>query len=160
MSFGRLKYSAIFDEGSLGYNKLKNMEDEGEGLTLPGIDMNLALNICAIQPEILAFQMCDILSVEERAALIDRLNGVQKAIKNQQKAEENGNIKIKDSKFVQGDAGWEKKKTELMNLVEKASPKCLKIEKYSYLYLQFISEYAAQNPEVKAAVENKSSTED
>ena len=155
MSFGRLKYSAIFDEGSLGYNKLKNMEDEGEGLTLPGIDMDLALNICAIQPEILAFQMCDILSVEERAALIDRLKGVQKAIKNQQKAEENGNIKIKDSKFVQGDAGWEKKKTELMNLVEKASPKCLKIEKYSYLYLQFISEYAAKNPEVKAAIENK-----
>ena len=148
LAFGRLKYKAIKGTGKAGFNRIKNIEGD-DGLLLPAVDKVLAQKIIDINPEILDFQMCDLLSKDERKALIDRLKGVQSALKKQMDKEEKGDVKIKDSKFITGDEGWEKKKNELTGMVENASDKCDMIDDYSYIRTEWVAEYGTKNPAAK-----------
>ncbi len=78
--FGNLKYEDIFLQGSKGINRLKNIENLN-GINVPCIDKEFADRILAVEPKQIDYLLCDLLTKEEREAAIDRLKGVQKAIR-------------------------------------------------------------------------------
>ena len=82
MAFGELSYSEIKGSGLRGYAAIKNIEIDGN-MAIPFMDHKLAMNIKALKPEILEYQMADLLSKKERKALISRIKGVQKIIDKQ-----------------------------------------------------------------------------
>ncbi len=78
--FGDLKYKDIFARGSKGLNRLRNIEDRN-GINVPYMDKEFADKILALEPKQVDYVLCDILTQKERDASIDRLKGVQKAIR-------------------------------------------------------------------------------
>ncbi len=84
--FGTLSYKKI-TESEKGVHELKGIENKGK-LTIPYMDKALADSILAIEDEKIHYMFCDILNKNERTALIDRINGIKKAIRKQM-AEEN-----------------------------------------------------------------------
>ena len=82
MSFGNIGYKVIQERGEKGYNRMRNIELNGR-MSIPYMDYNLAVKILALNPAELDYQMADLLSKNERKALIDRINGVKKVISRQ-----------------------------------------------------------------------------
>ncbi len=78
--FGDLKYKDIFARGGRGLNRLRNIEDRN-GINVPYMDKEFADKILALEPKQVDYVLCDILTKKERDAAIDRLKGVQKAIR-------------------------------------------------------------------------------
>ena len=82
-SFGRIDYS---DFKSSKKADIMRMEDS-HGLHAPGMSAELAEKILALSPEVLDYEMIGLLNRDERAALKDRLIGIQGAIKKQKEYE-------------------------------------------------------------------------
>ena len=80
MAFGKLTYKQLFERGSKGLNRMRNIENR-KGLHVPAVDKALADKIFALDEKKINYAMCDILSKEERKALFDRIKGVQKALR-------------------------------------------------------------------------------
>jgi len=97
MAFGRIHYSDIKKLGLIGYGAMKNIEIDGE-MSIPFMDHKLAMNIMAMDPDIINYQMTDILSKDERKALISRIKGVKKVINKQLTHE--AELKRKNKKYV------------------------------------------------------------
>lgn len=80
IAFGNLRYKDILAKGRDGLNRLRNIED-GNDLMVPAVDKAFADRILALDPKTVNYLMCDILSKAEREALIDRIKGLQKALR-------------------------------------------------------------------------------
>ena len=143
---GKIKYNDIVSRGSMGYNRIKNIENGGR-LTIFAVDVSLMQKICAIKPEVLDYQMCDLLSKEERVALIDRLMGVKKALLRQYNAEVAKNVLNTPEKsvFIEGKEQWKMRTKQLGEIVEKASNKVSEIKDYSYIKHNLLGKYGAKN---------------
>lgn len=112
MAFGNLKYNDLLDRGDDGLNRMRNIESMGE-LHVPAMDKKFADSILALDAEKINYALCDVLSIEEREALIDRVKGVQKAIRRRQDYEKK--LRRKDPKAVsmfvedvEGQENWKK----------------------------------------------------
>ena len=108
MSFGELKYQALLAEG-YGINRLRNIESNGQ-MTLPALDPVLTERILSLRPAVVEYEMMDLLTRRERAALVDRLRGVQKVLRAQKDREQeaaNRGIRV-STKFPQNDKAWKK----------------------------------------------------
>jgi hypothetical protein len=86
MSFGTLTYKDISERGTQGLNRMRNIEIDGN-LYAPFIDYDLYERLRNITEEQINYEMCDILSKEERKALFDRIKGVQTAFEKRMKYE-------------------------------------------------------------------------
>ncbi len=87
LSFGTLTYSDITDNFDNGIGHLHSFEVNGE-IQVPCADYDLAIRIRNLTEEIVNYEMCDILSKEERKALWDRIKGVKKHLDKQFAREE------------------------------------------------------------------------
>ncbi|MBR4668480.1 MAG: hypothetical protein IKO76_06980 [Butyrivibrio sp.] len=145
MAFGKLKYKDIFARGENGYNRIKNIEDEGSFMGL-AIDLTFAKKIVRLKPEILDYQMCDLLNKKEREALIDRLRGVQNALIRRMKLEQDNNVPVKKSVFLETNEEWEMRKKQLTEIVEKADDKIKNLSNYSYMKVFLLGDLGAKNP--------------
>ena len=76
------------------------MEDSN-GLAAPAISEELAHTILELKPEMLNYEMMGLLNKKERKALVDRLKGLQNAIRKQQ-AYEKAHPEV-PSKFISDD---------------------------------------------------------
>ena len=116
LAFGKLSYKDISKKGLRGLNRIRNIETGGE-FTLPAMDKSLADAILALEPAIINYRMCDILSIEERKALIDRITGVQKAILKRMEYEEKRQREGKkyEKKFISTEEQWEEKRLVIQN---------------------------------------------
>ena len=99
-SFGKLNYSDVM---SGRRSATLRVEDKKGMLFVPGMSKELAESILALTPDMLNYEMMGILSKKERQALVDRLMGIQEAIKRQKDYEEK-HPEI-PSKFI-GKDGW------------------------------------------------------
>ena len=79
LSFGKLSYSAFMNKNIAGIKQVENKN----GLSTPAMSRELAESILALTPSMLEYEMMGILSKAERAALTDRLTGIQEAIRRQ-----------------------------------------------------------------------------
>ncbi len=86
MSFGTLTYQDILERGAHGLNKIRNIEIDGL-FCAPYVDYDLYNNIRNLTEERINYEMCDILTKEERKALYDRIQGVRKAFEKLMEAE-------------------------------------------------------------------------
>ena len=104
--FGNLKYKDIFEWGSVGLNRMRNIENLN-GINVPCIDKEFADRILAVEPKQIDYLLCDILTKEEREAAIDRLKGVQKAIRKRMDLENKRRAKKQkvNSVFVRNEEG-------------------------------------------------------
>lgn len=96
MSFGLLTYKDILDTKMNGYDRIRNIENNGK-MVLPFIDLELAMKIKALDVNFLEYQMADILSKKERKALTARIKSVKKVIDKQLAYEEK--LRSKGVKF-------------------------------------------------------------
>ncbi len=76
LSFGLLSYEDILATGDVGLSTLRNIEDNGR-LHVPYVDYELTTRILNLTEQIINFEMCDLLSKEERKALWGRIQSVQ-----------------------------------------------------------------------------------
>ena len=143
LSFGQILYSDVFSSGKRGWNKIKNVENE-DGFRIPAIDVDFANQILGLSPKTIDYQMCDLLSKDERKCLIDRLVGLQTAIRRAKKDELNRGIKGNKSRFVKGKEGWENKIKQFETAVEMAPEKCGDIADFSYMFLEFLGDIGAK----------------
>ena len=143
MSFGCLNYENIKASG-YNYNRMKNIEINGS-LVIPLIDHKLAMKIKALTPEIINYEMVDILSREERNALINRIEGIKNAIDQQLALEESYRAQGLNftSKFVIEDDNnkdaWEKAAGEYIQKIQEREKDAGKVaikavEATTYLY--------------------------
>ncbi|MEG1404710.1 MAG: hypothetical protein RSC52_04305 [Oscillospiraceae bacterium] len=99
LSFGDLTYSSLTQDNS-GVNMLPTFEVNKNGekrCSLPALDGNLVAAISALNHETVTHVFADLLSQNELAALIDRIDGVVKAIKTA--AEKNPDIIVPSNKW-------------------------------------------------------------
>ena len=82
-SFGKINYSDLMS----GKHSGLKIEDKKGRLLIPGMSKELAESILALSPDMLNYEMMGLLSKKERQALIDRLTGIQEAIKRQKEYE-------------------------------------------------------------------------
>ena len=78
-SFGNLAYKDVVKKGFGDLHALVSIESDGK-LTAPYMDEELANSILKLDAKIINYTMCDILSKNERNALIDRIEGLKKLI--------------------------------------------------------------------------------
>ncbi len=98
MCGGLLYYEDIQKTGKRGLNRIRNIEVNGR-MMIPGMDREFAQAIKKIEPELIHHELCDILNnEEERKALIDRINGIKKAIIRQEQKEKKN--KNRSTKFI------------------------------------------------------------
>ncbi len=138
MCCGKIIYNDIASRGKIGYNRIKNIELNGKFM-LPAIEFKLAAKIFELKPEILDYQLCDLLSKEERVALIDRFMGVKKALLKMLNEEKKKNINPNDenSIFTSGE-GWKLRKKQLEEAVQKGGkPAVDRIYNYTYMKAGF-----------------------
>ncbi len=143
LSFGQILYADIFSTGKRGWNKIKNVETES-GFHLPAIDVDFANKILGLSPKTIDYQMCDLLSKDERKCLIDRLVGLQTALRMAKKDELQRGIKGDRSRFVSGKEGWENKRKQFEAAVEMAPERCGDISEYSYMFLELLGDMGAK----------------
>ncbi len=110
LCFGTLDYGRILKTGKDGFNQIRNIEVKGQ-VTMPNIDAAFADRILALEAKEVDYLMCDLLSKEERKALIGRIEGVKKTLRKQKEWE--AKMKRKnpqaESVFVEeGKENWEK----------------------------------------------------
>ncbi len=86
ISFGNLVYEEIYSNGLDGLNRMRNIEYVGE-LHVPAVDKLFADRILALDEKTINYLMCDVLSRSERAALMDRIDGVKRALRTRMNAE-------------------------------------------------------------------------
>ncbi len=79
LSFGKLTYNDIQKEKNKGYNYLQNINVDGQW-TIPAIPKSLVISIKNVEPQELNYKLMDLLSKEERDALVDRFSAVKKMI--------------------------------------------------------------------------------
>ncbi len=79
LSFGNLTFEQLNQLSDMGGTPCKSIASQ-EQFNIPALDHETAQNILSIKPEELDYQMMDILSETERAALINRLTAVQRLI--------------------------------------------------------------------------------
>ena len=94
--------------GNTKQGPARSIVDKFGNMQIPAIDNELAQSILNIKPEELEYRMLDILSKKERKALVDRLKGVQRAIRSQMQKEDNDRAKNKTflSKFPKNEKEW------------------------------------------------------
>lgn len=140
MAFGKLNYNDILKKGDRGCIRMRNIEKDGK-LTVPAMDKEFALKILALEPAIIDYQMCDILSKEERKALIDRIVGVQMAISKRMLFEDKkkkANKKYK-TKFLSTNMEWQNKQKDLREKVKKGGRAGeIKLRVTSYLWKDYL----------------------
>ena len=109
MCGGELQYQTILKRGEKGWNRIRNIEHK-DGLAIPALDPLFVKNILEITPEMLNYQLVDLLTKEERQAMIDRLKGIQKALVKQQRIEAKAKRNHEKflTKFPTTDQGWKK----------------------------------------------------
>ncbi|MBQ1548042.1 MAG: hypothetical protein IIZ61_06575 [Lachnospiraceae bacterium] len=91
MSFGTLSYQEMLSRNhdtETASRKHKNIEDANGNITIVGLDKEFAERVLALSPAIVETMMGRFLSKDERAALADRLKGVQQAILKMMKEDE------------------------------------------------------------------------
>ena len=78
-----------------------------KGLNVPFMDKEFTDRILAVEPKQIDYLLCDILNKKERKAAIDRLKGVQKAIRKRMDAEKKHKAKTGkvNSVFVKNEEG-------------------------------------------------------
>ena len=81
LSFGLLTYKDIVNAEDGRTQELRSFVNADGTFRIPYIDYHFARKICELEPEILSYKMADILSKSERAALVDRLKGIQKVLR-------------------------------------------------------------------------------
>ncbi len=86
LSFGKLTYKDIQKGKNKGYNYLQNINVDGQW-TIPAIDKYLVIAIKNVEAQELDYKLMDLLSKEERDALIDRFSAVKKMILDRLEAE-------------------------------------------------------------------------
>ncbi len=110
LSFGKYKYKDVqkieMDNPSI---RLRGIETDNE-FHIPAMSEELADNILGWSPEMLTYKFIDILSQNELSYMIDRVTGVQRAIRRQRDREAKLKRKGKlfSSKFISPDdtEGW------------------------------------------------------
>lgn len=137
MAFGVLSYEDLVKGTGPSHKvterKHRNIEDKNGNILIKAIDSEFAERILALTPAVLEVTMGKMLTTEERAALADRLKGVQQVILRMKKQEEenSGGKKLflsstKDwEDFYQGMiaefAGYQKQSDDLLADLSKAA---------------------------------------
>lgn len=109
-SFGNLAYKDVVKKGFGDLHALVSIESDGK-LTAPYMDEELANSILKLDAKIINYTMCDILSKNERNALIDRIEGLKKLINKTRAKEQRLRSKKKkvNSVFIKDDKeSWNK----------------------------------------------------
>jgi len=109
-SFGNLTYKDVVKKGFGDLHALVSIESDGK-LTAPYMDEELANSILKLDAKIINYTMCDILSKNERNALIDRIEGLKKLINKTRAKEQRLRSKKKkvNSVFIKDDKeSWNK----------------------------------------------------
>lgn len=103
-SFGNLTYKDVVKKGFGDLHALVSIESDGK-LTAPYMDEELANSILKLDAKIIDYTMCDILSKNERNALIDRIEGLKKLINKTRAQEQRLRSKKKkvNSVFIKND---------------------------------------------------------
>ena len=86
IAFGNLDYEDIYQKGLYGINRMRNIEYADE-LQVPAVDKLFADRILALDEKTINYLLCDVLSKSERTALIDRIDGVKRALRTRMNAE-------------------------------------------------------------------------
>lgn len=120
-SFGKLDYNTIHNNGYF-YHFIRNMEVD-DVFVLPAMDVQLAAKIKSLTPEIIKYMMVDLLDETECEALINRIQGVQKAIIKQENREKNM-IKKKipfQSKFISEKQQWAESQRQVKKNIQETA---------------------------------------
>jgi len=120
-SFGKLDYNTIHNNGYY-YHFIRNMEVD-DVFVLPAMDVQLAAKIKSLTPEIIKYMMVDLLDETECEALINRIQGVQKAIIKQENREKNM-IKKKipfQSKFISEKQQWAESQRQVKKNIQETA---------------------------------------
>ncbi|MCR5098209.1 MAG: hypothetical protein K6B14_04600 [Lachnospiraceae bacterium] len=126
MSFGKINYAEIMDSNRA---VLKRVEDS-HGLFLPGMSRELAESILALDPALVNYEMLGLLNKKERLALLDRLRGIQEAIKKQMDYEKK-HPEI-PSKFIEKDQ-WGQFKSRLCEEAKSSKKNWNKLKDNTYV---------------------------
>ena len=137
MAFGLMSYKRIKEEGIIG--GLIGVEDKDGNFVLPALDLEVAHNILALEPGMLRYIVGDVLNAREMAAMTDRLQGVQSAIRKKMEDEKKAAEKAKKSGetpprpvFMSSDEEW-------TDFLEEYGQKTREeIESTSYLQARFL----------------------
>ncbi len=148
MSFGNLTYAEILQYGSDGLNRMRNIELDGD-LTLPFIDYDLYTRVMHITQEQINYEMCDILTKEERKALFDRIKGVQRAFEKRMKYERKNCRKPKFVCRIIGNPAipktWDTAHSDYVQAINDARIKCvMKADTTKQTALQKLAEKRAK----------------
>ena len=121
LSFGNISFDQMEHYGNTKQGPARSIVDRFGNMQIPAIDNELAQSILNIKPEELEYRMLDILSKKERKALVDRLKGVQRAIRSQMQKEDNDRAKNKTflSKFPKNEKEWKHSLEEHERIVKK-----------------------------------------
>ena len=82
MSFGKITYQDIQDRMGIPHSRIKTIDVNGD-MIVPFMDREVAMTIRALDTKLLEHLLVDILSKEERKAMVNRVNGLKKAINKQ-----------------------------------------------------------------------------
>lgn len=86
IAFGNMDYEDIYQKGLYGINRMRNIEYADE-LQVPAVDKLFADRILALDEKTINYLLCDVLSKSERTALINRIDGVKRALRTRMNAE-------------------------------------------------------------------------
>lgn len=134
MSFGNKSYSGII-------KAIPGFEDKN-GLAYP-ISEDVATAILELDPAMLNYEMMGILNENERKSLIERLNGVKRAIRKRMDYEKNN--KDAESMFLT-DKGWEEYANQLRRDVKDDRDLRQKIKKNTYLEVSLLRGMTVKKP--------------
>ncbi len=133
MSFGTLSYQELLSDKYLNTEasrKHKNLEDAEGNILLMGIDQAFAEKILALSPAVLYAMMGKLLSDDERAALADRLKGVQQVILKMLKEDENR--PENEKRVVSSMTDWQRIYDKQIEIYNHALQEAERLEKLRY----------------------------